>query len=64
MADQLDEALSRVRLMASGCPTWDLSPRDCEALQAVLSRLTTLEQAVATWERIVAKVGNALPASD
>ncbi len=59
-----DEHLMRVRRMASGDPTWDLAPQDCEALQAVLARLATLEQAIETWERVIAKVGNAFPAGE
>jgi hypothetical protein len=34
--EPFDEQLSRVRLMASGAPTWDLSENDLAALQAVL----------------------------
>lgn len=38
------DQLSRVRLMASGDPTWDLSPNDLAALTAVLERLDAAPQ--------------------
>jgi hypothetical protein len=37
-AEQYDEQVDRVRLMAEGNPTWDLSPNDLAALAAVLQR--------------------------
>ena len=36
MSESFDDQLSRIELMASGDPTWDLSPNDCGALNAVL----------------------------
>lgn len=41
MSESFDEQVSRVRLMASGEPTWDLSDNDRAALQAVLDALAT-----------------------
>ena len=35
--DTLDEQVSRITLMAAGDPTWDLSPKDCAALAAILA---------------------------
>ena len=42
-AENYAEQLSRVKLMATGDNTWDLSPRDLLALNTVLNRLDTLE---------------------
>lgn len=36
MSESFDDQLSRVGQMASGSPTWDLSPNDIAALKAVL----------------------------
>lgn len=38
MAESFEDQLSRVRLMAEGDPTWDLSPNDQTALKTVLAR--------------------------
>lgn len=44
--EDFEDQLSRVRLMASGDPTWDLSPNDQAALTAVLNRLKEAEDAI------------------
>ena len=38
------EQVSRVRQMAAGSPTWDLSPSDVAALKAIMDRLDDLEK--------------------
>lgn len=47
MAETWNEQLSRVRLMADDCDTWDLSDNDIAALRAVLERLDALEAELA-----------------
>lgn len=42
MSESFDDQLSRVELMAAGDPTWDLSPNDLAALQAVLAEVERL----------------------
>jgi hypothetical protein len=37
-----DEQLERVKLMAAGSPTWDLSDNDLAALSALLTQVTEL----------------------
>lgn len=37
MSETFADQLARVKLMASGSPTWGLSPNDIAALQAVLA---------------------------
>lgn len=37
MPESFEDQLSRVQQMASGSPTWDLSPNDIAALKAVLT---------------------------
>ena len=37
MSESFEDQLSRVGMMASGSPTWDLSPNDIAALKAVLA---------------------------
>jgi hypothetical protein len=36
MSESFDEQISRVRQMADGDPTWDLSQKDIAALKALL----------------------------
>ncbi len=47
-----EEQLSRVQLMASGDPTWDLSENDMAALNAVLDRLGAVESERDDWKRL------------
>ena len=47
MPEDFDAQLSRIRLMAEGDPTWDLSPDDTAALAELLSRWDGLTAAVA-----------------
>lgn len=42
------EQLERLRLMASGDPTWDLSDNDRAALSSVLGRLDECERLIGT----------------
>lgn len=44
LSESYEEQLSRVRLMASGSETWDLSENDTTALRAVLDRLDSAEK--------------------
>jgi len=53
VSEAFDDQLSRVRLMAKGDPTWDLSPNDCKALTAVLAKLAASE---ASRERLAEQV--------
>ena len=46
MSESSEEKLNRVRLMASGDPTWDLSPNDVEALRYLLTELGRLKEIV------------------
>jgi hypothetical protein len=46
MTETYVEQLERVRGMAAGEPTWDLSDNDTAALRAVLDRLGFLEAAL------------------
>ena len=48
MPESADEMLSRVKLMASGDPQWDLSPNDQAAITYVLKKVEDLE-AIAEW---------------
>lgn len=46
MAESFEDQVSRVEQMASGSPTWDLSPNDIAALKAVLGEMTRLRELV------------------
>jgi hypothetical protein len=46
-AERYDEQLARVRLMAEGDPTWDLSPNALAALTAVLKHYDAYAAVVA-----------------
>lgn len=39
-----EDQISRLELMASGSPTWDLSDNDCAAIRAALDRIKQLER--------------------
>jgi hypothetical protein len=43
MSESDDDKLARVRLMAKGDPTWDLSPNDLAALKYVLAQLAAAQ---------------------
>lgn len=45
-SETLQEQRNRVRLMALGVPSWDLSEKDCEALTAVLNELSEAKQEI------------------
>lgn len=47
MSESFEDQLSRVKLMASGEPTWDLSPNDCAALSAVLANFSLRAERIA-----------------
>lgn len=53
MSETYKEQYERVRLMASGDETWDLSDSDTSALTAVLARLDSLEKALADQQYVV-----------
>lgn len=46
MAESFDDQVSRVELMSTGDPTWDLSPNDLAALKAVLADRERLRKLV------------------
>lgn len=56
MPESYDDQLSRVRLMSQGDPTWDLSPNDVAALQAVSAKASMLPDAVMLIQRLCRRV--------
>lgn len=49
LAESFDDMLTRLRAMASGDPTWDLSKKDRYAIQYALEELQRLEDMGPAW---------------
>lgn len=56
MSEPYSEQLARVRLMASGSPTWDLSPNDLAALNAVLQHLDMRDAMIKVMRQVAGDV--------
>lgn len=63
MAESDADKLSRVRLMASGSDTWDLSSNDIAALKYVLVSLDAAESALSAVARARDEMATALTAA-
>jgi hypothetical protein len=51
MAESYEDQLARVRAMATGAGTWDLSDNDLAALRAVLAEMGRREEALGSVRR-------------